>query len=263
MKKNNQRLKLLQEQALINLEKKKHDEKLTRYIKTILIERYLNRNLSLEDLIAKQQKAIDKFHEEVLWDAMSIRILSESKLTNQISYLLQEMPIDYIVRISQEAQNEDIANLANQVCYEKQLDIEETLKLEELEYIKWQLDNENEQLDQTKPHKKNSNSKLLKKRQVDLSITTRKFLQRFFSISYKEERELSLDDMEMILTMRSIHIPKRGRIQNLTYEDVATGNWVLVREETANKKNARMIPYENPLVQKEKKYQKAYNKLMK
>lgn len=52
--------------------------------------------------------------------------------------------------------------------------------------------------------------------------------------------------MEQIIRTKGQEPPKRVRLQNLSYDQVATGEYILVRNETNKERNARIIPYMNP-----------------
>lgn len=246
MKKYKPKVKDFHEQALLILVQQKQDEKFTRYVKAILSERYLSEQVSLKDLSKKVAASKNDFHKKILWSAISTKLLVE-KDNNQIIrayHLMKQMPIDDLVQLTQKAENPNIKAQAKEICRQKEQEIEAELDLEMLDYEKYEQDNvvfaENFQDScREKP-------RITKGRQFDLSITTRKFLQDFFGISCMQEKKLSHEEMEQIIRVEGIEPPRRVRIQNLSYDQVATGEYILVRNETNKQRNARIIPYMNP-----------------
>ena len=52
------------------------------------------------------------------------------------------MPIDYLVRVTQNCKYEALKEYARAVCYEKQLKMEEELGLDPVDYEKYEEDNQ-------------------------------------------------------------------------------------------------------------------------
>lgn len=241
------KIKDFPDQALIILESQKKDPVFTTYVKSILKERYLHQSVTLEELNKKLHQTRSSLQQEIIWEALSIKMLkAKEEDTVRSCRLIDSMPIDHLVKVTQLSENNAIKAYAKKVCYKKQLVLEEELGMDDIDLDKWQQDLE--ELKEASPQNTNlsQESKLSNKTQYDLSISTRKFLKRFYDISYEAKAKLSHEDMEFILRSFGIVIPERGRIQNISYEDAATGKWLLVRNETTNRKGARIIPYKNP-----------------
>lgn len=241
------KIKDFPDQALIILESQKKDPVFTTYVKAILKERYLNQSVTLEELNKKLHQTRSTLQQEIIWEVLSIKILkAKEEDTLRSCRLIDSMPIDHLVKVTQLSENKAIKEYAKKVCYKKQLALEEELGMDDIDMDKWQQDLE--EIKQETPDNPNlsQESKLSNKTQYDLSISTRKFLKRFYDITYEAKSKLSHEDMEFILRSFGIVIPERGRIQNISYEEAATGKWLLVRSETTNRKGARIIPYKNP-----------------
>lgn len=237
------------DQAIIILEKQKNDKNFTRYAKAILTERYLGDNISLYELSKKLNKSRSDFQKEILWDVITTKLLVEKNSSEiiRIYYVIEKLPIDYLVKLSQEASDSLVKERAEKVCYEKQLELEKELGLDTIDYEKYLQDEDYCMKEDNKENLTKNKSKIPKKDQFDLSVTTRKFLRNFYGIAYDEEEKLSHKEMEHILIREGIPIPKRGRIQNISCEQVLVGRWVLVRDEVSKRRNFRIIPYMNPV----------------
>ena len=85
--------------------------------------------------------------------------------------------------------------------------------------------------------------KLNRKQLYTLSITTNKFLSLF---GIKSKCHVNHDDMESIIEANGRKVPKRVRLQTLSYNELATGKYVLVRDGNGSVKNTSYIPYDNP-----------------
>lgn len=248
MRKRKPRLKDYQDQAIVILEQQTKDKNFTRYAKAVLSKRYLSEDISLDKLYLKLKKTKSDFEKEIIWDAITTKLLVEQDLRNVMkanNLIMEKLPIDYLVKLTQNAIDPQIRSHAKKVCYEKQLDLEQELGLEIIDHEKFEQDFEqdNRKRDNSPKHSKDK-SKISKSDQFDQSITTKKFLQIFYDIPCQEEK-LTHEKMEQILTRKGISIPTRGRIQSLSLDQVATGEWILVRDGN-RKKNVRIIPYMNP-----------------
>lgn len=134
------RIKDFPEEALFALEKQKQDEKFSRYVKSILLERYSDQTIPLTTLV-KKMKTPNPFKTDVLWDAISMKLMTSPLVEmKQATVIIDHMPIDYLVRISQHAIQEPLKQYASVVCYEKQLELEKELGLDEIDYEKFAQD---------------------------------------------------------------------------------------------------------------------------
>lgn len=246
MKRYKPKVKDFHEQALLILVQQKQDEKFTRYVKAILLERYLSENVSLKELSKKLSKSGNDFQKQILWDAINAKLLVEKDNSQIIRayHLMEQMPIDNLVQLTQKAENPNVKKQAQKICREKELELEIELDLETIDYEKYEQDNVTYEEETKTPSREKS--RINKERQFDLSITTRKFLQDYFGIPCLQEKKLTHEEMEQIMRVEGIEIPKRGRIQNISYDQVATGEYIFVRNETNKETNARIIPYMNP-----------------
>lgn len=86
----------------------------------------------------------------------------------------------------------------------------------------------------------------MKKVSANLTITTRDFLERL-GVGYTLKDRLSHKGMRRLLEEKHIAIPKSLRIDDIAFEDLATGKYLLVRSETQKKKKAQIMAYKNPL----------------
>lgn len=246
MKKYKPKVKDFHEQALIILVEQKQDEKFTKYVKKVLKERYLSDDVTLHDLSKKIHLSKNGFQKDILWESISTKLLIEKDDSQIIRayYLMEEMPIDNLVQLTQYAENTKIREQAKKICHQKERQLEEELGLDMIDFEKYEQD-EQEFFENTKDSIREK-ARISKKRQFDLSITTRKFIQDFFGILCIQDEKLSHEVMEKIIYEKGLKIPNRGRIQNISYEQVVTGSYILVRNETNKSKNARIIPYVNP-----------------
>lgn len=134
------RIKDFPEEALFALEKQKQDEQFSRYTKSILLERYSDQSVPLTALV-KKMKTHNTFKMDVLWDAISMKLMTTPLVEmKQATVLIDHMPIDYLVRVSQHAMQEPLKQYASVVCYEKQLELEKELGLDEIDYEKFAQD---------------------------------------------------------------------------------------------------------------------------
>lgn len=246
MRRRKPRVKDFTDQAIIILEKQKHDDNFTRYARAILTERYLEDSVSFYDLSKKLNKSRSKFQKEILWGAITTKLLVEENCSEiiRIYNAIEKLPIDNLVKLSQKAIDPLIRGKAEKICYEKQLELEEELGLDKIDYEKFlqddlEINDDNKKKSKPKP-------KISKSNQFDLSITTKKFLRSFYDIPCDSEESLTHKEMEQILTREGNPIPKRGRVQNICLDQVLTGEWILVRDRNY-KRNAIIIPYMNPL----------------
>lgn len=133
-------IKDFSEEVLYALESQKRDEKFSQYAKSILLERYLDQSVPLTTLI-KKIKTTNTFKTDVLWDAISMKLMTSPLVEmKQATVIIDHMPIDYLVRISQHAMQEPLKQYASVVCYEKQLELEKELGLDEIDYEKFAQD---------------------------------------------------------------------------------------------------------------------------
>lgn len=248
MRKRKPRLRDYQDQAIVILEQQTKDKNFTRYAKAVLSKRYLSEDISLDKLYLKLKKTKSDFEKEIIWDAITTKLLVEQDLRNVMkanNLIMEKLPIDYLVKLTQNAIDPQIRSHAKKVCYEKQLDLEQELGLEIIDYEKFEQDFEQDNRERdTSPKHSKDKSKISKSDQFNQSITIKKFLQTFYGISCQEER-VTHEAMEQILRSKGISIPKRGRLQSISIDQVVTGEWILVRDGN-KKRNTRTIPYMNP-----------------
>lgn len=105
--------------ALIALEKQKQDKKFSKYVHAILLDRYLEETVTINTLAKKFQHA-GQFQADLLWDAISLKLINTKivELKNAAK-LIDYMPIDYVVRVSQHALQEPLKQYASVKFYEK------------------------------------------------------------------------------------------------------------------------------------------------
>lgn len=237
------KIKDFPEQALLVLEKQKKDQTFSKYVKTILMERYLSNSVQLKDLHKKLKTTKNTLQKDALLAAITTRLLTAEQSQIVRAYqIMEEMSVDELLPLIK-SNNKDIKDYAKNLATKHQLQLEEELSLDLLDVIKSQeeLEDANQKLTKNK-----EKPKIPKKRQRDSSITTRKFLQDFFGIECLNDKNLNHEQMEEILQVEGITIPKRGRLQNISYDQVATGQWILVRGESHKGKGINIIPYRNP-----------------
>ena len=243
MSKYQKRLELLRDQELLLLEEQKNSEKFSSYIKAILTRRYLNKQITLDSLVTKLEKSSNDFQKNIIWSVLSIRFIKEEKdeEIKKVYHVIQQMPIEYLARLSEEASSKYLKEKANELFYQKQLELEEELGLSQLEYEKWLLD-------YAIPEEQDySTIKMSKKDLLNNSIPINMFLKRYYDIECQNPEQITHQDMEEIIRINNIPIPKRGSLQHIGYEDIATSKWVLVRDKSNTKKSNRIIPYLCPL----------------
>lgn len=137
-------IKRFSEEVLFALEKQKQDEKFTRYVRIILTERYLDDKVTISSL-AKRLKKANKtpFQTDLLWDTISVKFATSPIVEVKESYnIIDNMPIDYLVRVTQNCKHEPLKEYARAVCYEKQLKMEAELGLDPVDYEKYEEDNQ-------------------------------------------------------------------------------------------------------------------------
>ena len=135
-------IKKFSEEVLFVLEKQKQDEKFTRYVRAILTERYLDDKVTISSL-AKRLKKANKtpFQTDLLWDTISLKFATAPIVELKESYnIIDNMPIDYLVRVTQNCPHPSLKEYARVVCYEKQLKMEEELGLDPVDYEKYEED---------------------------------------------------------------------------------------------------------------------------
>ena len=105
MRKPKPRLKDYADQAIVILEKQKDNKIFTRYAKAVLSERYLSEDMSIERLGKKALKSRSDFEKEIIWDALTTKLLvtEEEKVSIMELHLIEILPIDYIVKLTQNA----------------------------------------------------------------------------------------------------------------------------------------------------------------
>lgn len=86
----------------------------------------------------------------------------------------------------------------------------------------------------------------MKKISANLTITTRKFLEKYVGVDYTLEKRLSHKGMRIFLEEKGMKPPKSMNINNVDLEDVASGKYIAVRAESPKKKKAQVIVYKNP-----------------
>lgn len=125
------------DEVLFALEQQKQDANFSKYVRTILTERYLDESVTITSLI-KKFKNISTFQTDLLWDAISLKLATSPIVELKQAYnLIEYMPIDYLVRITQNCKHEPLKERAKIVCYDKQLKLEEELGLDLIDYEKY------------------------------------------------------------------------------------------------------------------------------
>lgn len=133
-------VKSFSDNALFALEQQKKDEPFSKYVRSVILERYLDQTVTPATL-AKKLSTRNPFQKDLLWDAISLKLMSAPIVEmNQAMKLVDQMPIDYLVRIGQNARQEPLKQYAKIVCYEKQLELEEQLGLDPIDYEKFEED---------------------------------------------------------------------------------------------------------------------------
>ena len=134
-------------------------------------------------------------------------VTEEEKVSIMELHLIEILPIDYIVKLTQNAISPQMKSHAQKVCYEKQLQLEE-LGLEFIDHKKYEQDNIEEEKKEITGREK---PRISKNEQFNRSISTKKFLQNFYGITCQEER-VTHEVMEQILNEKGFFTPTRGRI---------------------------------------------------
>lgn len=157
MKRYKPKVKDFHEQALLILVQQKQDEKFTRYVKAILLERYLSEDVSLKDLSKKLSKSNDDFQKQILWDAINAKLLVEKDNSQIIRayHLMEQMPIDNLAQLTQKAENPNVKTQAQKICRQKELELEIELDLETIDYEKYEQDNVTFEVENKTPSRKN------------------------------------------------------------------------------------------------------------
>lgn len=238
------RLTDLNPKALIALVKQKKDEKFTQCVKEILVEKELQGSKTLPELLKELTASKDNLLRQIKQEVITLRLIGEEDDRNIImaDYLIEKLPIDNLVQLSQRANNPNIKLKANQICRKLEEKLEEELNIGHIAHEKYNLDEQ--QKGQTVQPKSlcKGKTRISISDQFDNSITTRKFLQDFYGLSSLSP--LSHEEMEKIIYEKGLNLPRRGRIQKISYDQVARGEWILVRNKKRGK--VRIIPYENP-----------------
>lgn len=86
----------------------------------------------------------------------------------------------------------------------------------------------------------------MKKISANLTVTTKKFLEKYLGVDYTLEKKLSHKGMRMFLEEKGIKPPKSMNIGNVELEDIVSGKYIAVRAESPKKKKAQIIVYKNP-----------------
>ena len=135
-------VKNFSEEVLFALESQKQDEKFTKYVRTILTERYLDDKVTISSLVKRFKRAnITSFQKDLLWDTISLKLATSPIVELKESYnIIDNMPIDYLVRVTQNCLHPSLKEYARVVCYEKQLKMEEELGLDPVDYEKYEED---------------------------------------------------------------------------------------------------------------------------
>ena len=137
-------VKNFSEEVLFTLESQKQDEKFTKYVRAILTGRYLDDKVTISSLAKRFKRAnITSFQKDLLWDTISLKFATSPIVELKESYnIIDNMPIDYLVRVTQNCKYEALKEYARAVCYEKQLKMEEELGLDPVDYEKYEEDNQ-------------------------------------------------------------------------------------------------------------------------
>lgn len=135
-------VKNFSEEVLFTLESQKQDEKFTKYVRAILTGRYLDDKVTISSLAKRFKRAnITSFQKDLLWDTISLKFATSPIVELKESYnIIDNMPIDYLVRVTQNCLHPSLKEYARVVCYEKQLKMEEELGLDPVDYEKYEED---------------------------------------------------------------------------------------------------------------------------
>lgn len=79
-------------------------------------------------------------------------------------------------------------------------------------------------------------------------IGIRKFMDVYLGVKYKGDKKLTHYEMEEYLIEKGKRLPTRVSFKNVNSSKLADGTYVVVREESKNKKKGKKIIYENPLM---------------
>ena len=137
-------VKNFSEEVLFTLESQKQDEKFTKYVRAILTGRYLDDKVTISSLAKRFKRAnITSFQKDLLWDTISLKFATSQIVELKESYnIIDNMPIDYLIRVTQNCLHPSLKEYARVVCYEKQLKIEAELGLDPVDYEKYEEDNQ-------------------------------------------------------------------------------------------------------------------------
>ena len=83
------------------------------------------------------------------------------------------------------------------------------------------------------------------------TIGIREFLNEFMGIDYEQDHYLSHHMMKKYLIEKGYELPVKVNFDEVREEDIITGRYIAVREETKNKKKGKILVYENPLYMSE------------
>lgn len=95
-------VKNFSEEVLFTLESQKQDKKFTKYVRTILTERYLDDKVTISSLTKRFKRTnITSFQKDLLWDTISLKFATSQIVELKESYnIIDNMPIDYLVRVT-------------------------------------------------------------------------------------------------------------------------------------------------------------------
>lgn len=82
---------------------------------------------------------------------------------------------------------------------------------------------------------------------VEKTIGIREFLREFMGIEYEYDNYLTHHIMRKYLIEKGYDLPVRVNYKDVREEDIFTGRYIAVREETKNKKKGGILVYANPM----------------
>lgn len=79
-------------------------------------------------------------------------------------------------------------------------------------------------------------------------IGIREFMDIYLGVKYKGDKRLTHYEMEDYLIEKGKRLPTRANYKNIDKSKLANGTYIVVREESKNKKKGKKIVYENPIM---------------
>ncbi len=80
------------------------------------------------------------------------------------------------------------------------------------------------------------------------TIGIREFMDVYLGVKYTKDKRLTHREMEFYLIEKGKKLPHRVSLDKVNKNKLANGSYLVVREESKNKKKGKKIIYENPLM---------------